>query len=160
MVPDYMYGYIPVMNLEIGFARVGEDDEINNKSYTANGGVFPDETTIDTIFTTDKTQVVSGGKTIHCELGYGMLFGSAGVVDTITFGDGTQKKPEQHYADVIATFMSSSKRVLTLNLKTSSIGALVGPLHTVTHDSHTFIPISASHSWRDDVTTLKLVQKS
>lgn len=160
MSPDYMYGYIPVMNLEIGFARVGEDDAINDKSYTANGGVFPDETTIDTIFTTDKTQVVSGGKTIHCELGYGMLFGSAGVVDTITFGDGTQKKPEQHYADVIAAFMSSSKRVLTLNLKTSSIGALVGPLHTVTHDSHTFIPISASHSWRDDVTTLKLVQKS
>lgn len=152
--------YIPIMNFEIGFARVGEDDAINDKSYTANGGVFPDETTIDTIFTTDKTKVVSGNKTIHCELGYGMLFGSNGVVDTITFGDGTQKKPEQHYADVIAAFMSSSKRVLTLNLKTSSIGAMIGPLYTVTHDSHTFIPISASHSWRDDITTLKLVQKS
>ena len=158
--PDYIYGYIPVMNLEIGFARVGEDDTINDKSYEATGGVFPDETTIDTIFTTDKSKVVSGGKTIHCELGYGMLFGANGVVDTITFGDGTQKKPEQHYADVIAAFMSTSRRVLTLNLKTSTIGAMIGPRHTVTHDGHTFIPIAVDHSWRDDITTLTLVQKS
>ena len=153
-------GYIPIMNFEIGFARVGEDDTINDKSYEATGGVFPDETTIDTIFTTDKSKVVSGGKTIHCELGYGMLFGANGVVDTITFGDGTQKKPEQHYADVIAAFMSTSRRVLTLNLKTSTIGAMVGPRHTVTHDGHTFIPIAVDHSWRDDITTLTLVQKS
>ena len=153
-------GYIPIMNFEIGFARVGEDDTINDKSYEATGGVFPDETTIDTIFTTDKSKVVSGGKTIHCELGYGMLFGANGVVDTITFGDGTQKKPEQHYADVIAAFMSTSRRVLTLNLKTSAIGSMVGPRHTVTHDGHTFIPIAVDHSWRDDITTLTLVQKS
>ena len=151
--------YIPIMNFEIGFARVGEDDAINDKSYTANGGVFPDETTIDTIFTTDKTKVVSGNKTIHCELGYGMLFGSNGVVDTIIFGDGAQKKPEQHYADVIAAFMSQSKRVMTLNLKTSTIGT-VGPRHTVTYDGHTFIPIAVGHSWRNNITTLTLIQKS
>ena len=156
----YLFGYIPVMNLEIGFARVGEDDAINDKNYSANGGVFPDERTVDTIFTTDKTKVVTGNKTIHCELGYGMLFGSNGVVDTITFGDGTQKKPEQHYADVIAAWSNVSRRVLTLSLKTSSIGALVGPGYSVTHDGHTFIPIAAEHSWRDDTTILKLIQKS
>ena len=153
-------GYIPIMNLEIGFVRVGEDDAINDKSYMANGGLFPDETTIDTIFTTDKTEVVSGGKTIHCELGYGMLFGDNGIVDTILFGDGTQKKPEQHYANVIASFMSTSRRILTLSLKTSVIGNTVGPRHTVTHDGHTFIPIAVDHSWRDDITTLTLIQKS
>ena len=152
--------YAPIMNLEIGFARVGEDDAINDKSYMANGGLFPDETTIDTIFTTDKTEVVSGGKTIHCELGYGMLFGDNGIVDTILFGDGTQKKPEQHYANVIASFMNTSRRVLTLSLKTSVIGNTVGPRHTVTHDGHTFIPIAVDHSWRDDITTLTLMQKS
>ena len=153
-------GYIPIMNFEIGFARVGEDDSVNDKSYVADGGLFPDETTIDTIFTTDKTMTVSGGRTIHCELGYGMLFGQNGVVDTITFGDGTQKKPEQHYADVIAGFMNTSRRVLTLSLRTSVIGGTVGPLHTVTHDGHNFVPIAVDHSWRDDITTLTLMQKS
>lgn len=151
--------YAPIMNLEIGFARVGEDDAINDKSYVANGGLFPDETTIDTIFTTDKTEVVSGGKTIHCELGYGMLFGNNGIVDTITFGDGTQKKPEQHYADVIAAFMNTSRQVLTLDLKTTAIGD-VGPGHIVSYGGNTYIPISVSHDWREDISTIKMVNKS
>lgn len=151
--------YAPIMNLEIGFARVGEDDAINDKSYVANGGLFPDEHTVDTIFTTDKTEVVSGGKTIHCELGYGMLFGDNGIVDTITFGDGTQKKPEQHCADVIAAFMNTSRQVLTLDLKTTAIGD-VGPGHIVSYGGNTYIPISVSHDWREDISTIKMVNKS
>lgn len=152
-------GYIPIMNLEIGFARVGEDDTINDKSYMANGGLFPEEHTVDTIFTTDKTEVVSGGKTIHCELGYGMLFGNNGIVDTITFGDGTQKKPEQHCANVIAAFMNTSRQVLTLDLKTTAIGD-VGPGHIVSYGGNTYIPISVSHDWREDISTIKMVKKS
>jgi hypothetical protein len=151
--------YAPIMNLEIGFARVGEDDTINDKSYMANGGLFPEEHTVDTIFTTDKTQVVSGGKTIHCELGYGMLFGNNGIVDTITFGDGTQKKPEQHCANVIAAFMNTSRQVLTLDLKTTAIGD-VGPGHIVSYGGNTYIPISVSHDWREDISTIKMVKKS
>ena len=151
--------YAPIMNLEIGFARVGEDDAINDKSYVANGGLFPEEHTVDTIFTTDKTQVVVGNKTIHCELGYGMLFGDSGIVDTILFGDGTQKKPEQHCANVIAAFMNTSRQVLTLDLKTTAIGD-VGPGHIVSYGGNTYIPISVSHDWREDISTIKMVKKS
>ena len=151
--------YVPIMNFEIGFARVGEDDQINDKSYTATGGAFPDEQTIDTIFCTDKTKTVTGNKTIHCELGYGMLFGSQGIVDTITYGDGSQKKPEQRTADVMAAFYNQTRQVLTLSLKTSQIGALIGPANTITLGGNQYIPIASAHQWRDDVTQLKLIRK-
>lgn len=151
--------YVPILNLEIGFVRQFEEDQLNDINYTATGGAFPEEMEIDTIFCTDKTKALSINKTIHCELGYGMLFGASGIVDTIIFGDGQQKKPEQHLADIMATFYNQTRQVLTLNLKTSTIGAFVSPENVVSLGGNNYIPIAANHMWRDDITQLKLIRK-
>lgn len=152
-------GYLPLVDLEIGIERLNEDTEVNDVNYNATGGAFPEKVTVDTIFCTDKTKTISG-KSCKCQLGYGMLFSDTGVVDTIAFGSGVTQKPEQRMANLIAAYGQQVKRSVSLNLRTDLIGS-VTPANTCSFDGSTsgFYPIAINHSWRDDITTLKLMQK-
>ena len=152
-------GYFPLIGFEIGFVRSYEDTDLNDMNYTAAAGVFPDKYEIDTIFSTDKLKVVDN-KTTCCQLGYGLLFDGTTVIDKIQYG-GTSSmeilKPEQQTADMIAAYGSQVRRVLTVDVWTSTIGALIGPAHRVVVSDQTFYPVAVKHSWWDDLTTLTLM---
>ena len=149
-------GWFPITGLTIGLARMDEDTEANDQNYTATAGAFPEKYEIDTAFCSDKTKTISG-KSCKSQLGYGMIFNTSGPVDQIPYGGGGSAKPEQHYANVIADYGTNIKRVLTLDVITTLVGN-IGPSYRCTFDSETFSPVSVSHRWRDDVTTLKLMK--
>ena len=58
-------GYFPLQDFEIGFVRIQQDSEANDLNYTATGGAFPDEVTVDSIFCTDKVKT-EGDNTMRC----------------------------------------------------------------------------------------------
>ena len=151
----YWNGYFPLMDFKIGFVRNCEEDELNNKEYTANGGAFPEDTTLDTIFTTDKTNVVNS-KTFRCQAGYGLVYNGNIVADTIPFGT-TQLKPEQHTADLIAAYGATTRQSLSIDLW-SNLTSGVGPGYRLSLEGANYYPVSVSRRWRDDVTTLKIME--
>lgn len=151
----YWNGYFPLMDFKIGFVRNCEEDELNNKEYTADGGAFPEDTTLDTIFTTDKTNVVNS-KTFRCQAGYGLVYNGNIVADTIPFGT-TQLKPEQHTADLIAAYGATTRQSLSIDLW-SNLTSGVGPGYRLSLEGANYYPVSVSRRWRDDVTTLKIME--
>ena len=152
---NYWNGYFPLMDFKIGFVRNGEEDDLNDKEYTANGGSFPDDVNVDTIFSTDKTNTVNA-KTFRCQAGYGLVYSGNVVADTIPFGS-TQMKPEQHVADLIAAYGTTIRRSLQIDLWTNLTSSL-GPDYKVSLESADFYPVAISHRWRDNITTLKIMQ--
>ena len=152
---NYWNGYFPLMDFKIGFVRNGEEDDLNDKEYTANGGNFPDDVNVDTIFSTDKTNTVNA-KTFRCQAGYGLVYSGNVVADTIPFGS-TQLKPEQHVADLIAAYGTTIRRSLQIDLWTNLTSSL-GPDYKVSLESADFYPVAISHRWRDNITTLKIME--
>jgi hypothetical protein len=89
--------------------------------------------------------------------GYGVLLEPDGKwMGQLTYGS-TQKWAEQHLADRVATFGSSSRRRLAVELRRDLI-ADITPRHKVTIDGMTGYPIAISHEWRDDVTMVTILQ--
>ena len=152
---NYWNGYFPLMDFKIGFVRNGEEDDLNDKEYTANGGNFPDDVNVDTIFSSDKTNTVNA-KTFRCQAGYGLVYSGNVVANTIPFGS-TQLKPEQHVADLIAAYGTTIRRSLQIDLWTNLTSSL-GPDYKVSLESADFYPVAISHRWRDNITTLKIMQ--
>ena len=152
---NYWNGYFPLMDFKIGFVRNGEEDDLNDKEYTANGGNFPDDVNVDTIFSSDKTNTVNA-KTFRCQAGYGLVYSGNVVANTIPFGT-TQMKPEQHVADLIAAYGTTIRRSLQIDLWTNLTSSL-GPDYKVSLESADFYPVAISHRWRDNITTLKIMQ--
>lgn len=152
---NYWNGYFPLMDFKIGFVRNGEEDDLNDKEYTANGGSFPDDVNVDTIFSSDKTNTVNS-KTFRCQAGYGLVYSGNIVANTIPFGT-TQLKPEQHVADLIAAYGTTIRRSLQIDLWTNLTNS-IGPDYKVSLESADFYPVAISHRWRDNITTLKIMQ--
>jgi len=152
---NYWNGYFPLMDFKIGFVRNGEEDDLNDKEYTANGGSFPDDVNVDTIFSSDKTNTVNA-KTFRCQAGYGLVYSGNVVANTIPFGT-TQLKPEQHVADLIAAYGTTIRRSLQIDLWTNLTNS-IGPDYKVSLESADFYPVAISHRWRDNITTLKIMQ--
>lgn len=152
---NYWNGYFPLMDFKIGFVRNGEEDDLNDKEYTANGGSFPDDVNVDTIFSSDKTNTVNA-KTFRCQAGYGLVYSGNVVANTIPFGS-TQLKPEQHVADLIAAYGTTIRRSLQIDLWTNLTSSL-GPDYKVSLESADFYPVAIIHRWRDNITTLKIMQ--
>lgn len=150
-------GYMPLMDFEIGFVRNNVDSELNDKTYTASGGQFPDKTEIDTIFSSNKRKYYASAWH-NCDMGFGLVLDEYGyILESVSYG-GYNEIPEQHLANAIASYGSTTHRVLTLTMRTSQLGT-VSPNHAVYADGDTFCPVAVSHSWRDDITTLTLMQR-
>ena len=76
------------------------------------------------------------------------------------YGDLVLQHPEQHLADRIVNFWAAAKRLVTADLQTQMVeqSAPITPLsHMVLGQTH-FRTLAISHQWRDDVTTLKMIQ--
>ena len=146
-------GYFPLQDFEIGFLRHQQDSEVNDLNYTATGGAFPEEVTVDSIFTTDKVKT-EGDNTMRCEMGYGLLMSNTAVIDTIPYKSSYQK-PEQHNANMIAAYGSTIRQVLTFQLWNSRVVA--SPKSVITLGGSRYFPVSISHNWRDGLSTIKMM---
>ena len=153
-VAGYLNGYFPLQDFEIGFVRRQQDSEANDLNYTATGGAFPEEVTVDSIFCTDKIKT-EGDNTMRCEMGYGLLFSNTLIVDTIPYKT-AYMKPEQHNANLIATYGSTIRQVLTLQLWNSRVSA--SPKSIITLESKQYFPVAISHHWRDGISEVKLME--
>ena len=151
--PYSLNGYFPLQDFEIGFVRRQQDSEANDMNYTATGGTFPEEVTVDTIFTTDKVKT-EGDNTMRCEMGYGLLMSNTAVIDTIPYKSSYQK-PEQHNANMIAAYGSTIRQVLTFQLWNSRVAA--SPKSVITLGGQRYFPVSISHNWRDGLSTIKMM---
>ena len=149
-----MNGYFPLQDFEIGFVRRQQDSEANDLNYTATGGAFPEEVTVDSIFCTDKVKT-EGDNTMRCEMGYGLLMSNTAVIDTIHYKSSYQK-PEQHNANLIAAYGSTIRQVLTLQLWNSRVAA--SPKSVITFEGKQYFPVAISHQWRDGITEIKLME--
>ena len=150
----HLNGYFPLQDFEIGFVRRQQDSEANDLNYTATGGAFPDEVTVDSIFCTDKSKT-EGNNTMRCEMGYGLLMSNTAVIDTIPYKSSYQK-PEQHNANMIAAYGSTIRQVLTFQLWNSRVAA--SPKSVITLGGQRYFPVSISHNWRDGITEIKLME--
>jgi hypothetical protein len=95
----------------------------------------------------------------NMEYGYGLIINPSdgSFVETVGYGN-QQEHPEQHLANRVAAFWQSSKRQVVTELRTEAIPD-VTPRHRLTLETAwKFDPIAISHNWRDDVTTLTLLQ--
>ena len=146
-------GYFPLQDFEIGFVRRQQDSEANDLNYTATGGAFPEEVTVDSIFCTDKSKT-EGNNTMRCEMGYGLLMSNTAVIDTIPYKSSYQK-PEQHNANMIAAYGSTIRQVLTFQLWNSRVAA--SPKSVITLGGQRYFPVSISHNWRDGLSTIKMM---
>ena len=147
-------GYFPLQDFEIGFVRRQQDSEANDLNYTATGGAFPEEVTVDSIFCTDKSKT-EGNNTMRCEMGYGLLFSNTLIIDTIPYKT-DYMKPEQHNANLIAAYGSTIRQVLTLQLWNSRVAA--SPKSIITLEGKRYFPVAISHHWRDGIQEVKLME--
>lgn len=118
------------------------------KEYTANNqGKASEEWNADCIYASDN----------EMSFGYGVPTNADGsLLTTVTYGS-TDKHPEQHLADRVANYWSTSKRKLYTELRTNVINVPT-PQDMVTIDATTGHPISISREWRDDILQLTLLE--
>lgn len=131
-------------------SRTMVEKRINSLDYMAvNTNGCGNEWNADMIYASDN----------NMEYGYGLIINPAdgSFVETVGYGN-QQEHPEQHLANRVAAFWQSSKRQVAPELRTEVIPD-VTPRHRLTLETTwKFDPIAISHDWRDDVTTLTLLQ--
>lgn len=89
--------------------------------------------------------------------GYGLLLNPDGTyMETVPYG-ATVNHPEQHLADRVAGYWAQAKRRIGTEVRSNAVPSF-DPTHKIVMDSTTFSPISISHSWRDDVTKIVLLE--
>lgn len=149
-------GYIDrfeLVNLNVTFTRGNELKKKASRKYVAhNDTMVKEEFSDDTIFSTDNMMT----------FGYGLLLNPDGTMfKGIDYGNGVLTPPEQHLADRIANYWSTSKRKMSVELRadknmqtgtytTESIVDL-SPGMKATLDNTYVYPFSISHDWRDDI---------
>jgi hypothetical protein len=93
--------------------------------------------------------------------GYGLVMEPTNEYMTgARFGSLTLEHPEQHYANRIANFWASAKRVITSDLQTNAVEQsdhITPRSHLVLGATH-YRTLAISHQWRDDITTIKMIQ--
>lgn len=126
---------------------VGERD--TEHEYTAtNQNQCQEEWNADCIFASDN----------NMKFGHGLLMLPNGnYLSTLSYGSGAAEHPEQHLANRVASFWTQNKRMIIAELRTNTI-ADITPQHKVTLDGTICHPIAISRNWRDDITTLNLLQ--
>jgi hypothetical protein len=75
----------------------------------------------------------------------------------ITVGS-EQKYIEQLNADTVADYWAASKRAFNLELRSSSLGAVV-PTDIVSCENVNCRALAIGHDWRDDITKLSILQR-
>ena len=152
-------GFLPLLDFEIGFVRgTIEDTKHRGNEYTTNGGKFRDEVNVDLIWASD-VAYGEGSYIRHMPAGMGYILNGTTekptqYVKSMTGGDVI---PEQYLSQLIANYGQSTHRLVQMNLRSSSLGDVVPTAVSSGLESGMF-PLSISHNWRNDTTTLTLIQ--
>ena len=126
-------------------------DRVSQMDYKSiNENSIKNEQSIDLVYASDN----------NMKFGFGLVMNpSYDYMATAYYGEALQH-PEQHLADRIVNFWAAAKRLVTADLQTQMVeqSAPITPLsHLVLGQTH-FRTLAISHQWRDDVTTLKMIQ--
>jgi hypothetical protein len=128
--------------------RVMSEDRVSSFDYSAtNSNGTGEDWNADCIYASDN----------DLDWGYGVIMDDDGKgLETITYDD-TATHPEQHLANRVAAYGETSKRRISVELRTDVIDEIT-PQNTVQLDDTTCYPIAIGHDWHDDITTVKLLQ--
>ena len=126
-------------------------DRVSQMDYKSiNENSIKNDQSIDLVYASDN----------NMKFGFGLVMNpSYDYMATAYYGEALQH-PEQHLADRIVNFWAAAKRLVTADLQTQAVeqSAPITPLsHLVLGVTH-FRTLAISHQWRDDVTTLKMIQ--
>ena len=136
--------------------REKKEERVTSKEYTAeNASRTTDEWNADCIFASDN----------NMEYGYGLLTNSNGTfMQTAPYTGTNGEHPEQHLANRVASYWQRSRRRMKADLQSQSTINNVTILNAITPgvllslDGSTCHPIAISHDWRDDVTTVTMLE--
>ncbi|MBR3330122.1 MAG: hypothetical protein IKG25_02765 [Mogibacterium sp.] len=155
-IADFTVSYVRAEEVVAsgGHSRKVTKDRTTTAKYSAyNTNASIEEWNADCIFATDN----------NLEYGYGLLIdGSGNIVATVGY-NGTNEHPEQHLANRVANYWNVAKRKMDLEVRSNALAGsfLLGditPYEKVSVESITFHAISIGRNWRDDITTLSLLQ--
>lgn len=127
-------------------------DRVSSKDYkTTNENAVSNKQNIDLVYASDNNMKYGFGLVMEPTFDY---------MQGARYGDLVLQHPEQHFAERITAYWNASRRLLTTDLRTEAVEQqepitprshlIVGPLHYRT--------LAISHQWRDDVTTVKMIQ--
>ena len=137
--------------------KITRDRKTTAKYSASNNNASNDEWNADCIFATDN----------NLEYGYGLLVDSGGnIIADVPYGN-SRNHPEQQLANRVANYWNAAKRKVSANVITDAVqtatsgNVLIGnilPYYKISADQSTFTPIAFSREWRDDTTTITLLE--
>lgn len=144
--------YIPTTISDGNRPRVVQKDRVSSMDYKAiNENAIKNKQNIDLIYASDNNMKYGFGLVMEPTFNY--MLGAR-------YGDLVLQHPEQHFAERIVNYWNASRRLLKTDLRTDAVEQtepitprshlIVGALHYRT--------LAISHQWRDDVTTVKMIQ--
>ena len=139
-------------NIQDQRPRTVQKDRVSSIDYKSiNENSIKNQQSIDLIYASDNNMKFGFGLVMEPTFEY---------MQGARYGDLVLQHPEQHLADRIVNFWAAAKRLVTADLQTQMVeqSAPITPLsHLVLGQTH-FRTLAISHQWRDDVTTLKMIQ--
>lgn len=151
----YQKAWMAFKDFEIRFVRAlayaPQNESAKSEYKSVDTNAFPDERSISTIFASDNGNAAGSGIIMNTNKSY---------CSTVTYeetGGMFYDHPEQFLVDRIATYGQSTKRKLIIEVLDDKVQG-VTPGHRVTLDGSTFYPVSLSHKFRDDITTIILLE--
>ena len=143
-----------LVNFSLSFERrtvkylLYESTRVSSRAYVAtNVNIVRDEWNADCIYASDN----------DLDWGYGVIMDDDGKwLETITYDD-TAVHPEQHLANRVAAYGETSKRRISVELRTDAIDEIT-PQNTVQLDGTTCYPIAIGHDWHDDITMITMLE--
>lgn len=143
--------YIPATTSQSIRPRTMKKDRVSSRSYKSlNENAIKNTKNIDLVYASDNNMKFGFGLVMNRDYSY------MGYAEFHNY----MHRPEQHFADRITAYWSTTKRMITTDLKTDvvELSAPITPLSHLVLDGTHFRTLSVSHSWRDDVTTVKMIQ--
>ena len=155
-------GFLPLMDFEIGFVRgVIEETKHQGNEYVVKGvsNSFREEYNVDLIFASDVEYGPTGYKRrMPAGLGYLLDYTTEKPIENIPSVDGTTNViAEQELAQIIAQYGDHTHRLVVIDVFTNLVGPVDPTVMSAGLESDMF-PLAISHNWRDDITTLTLIE--
>ena len=143
--------YIPTSTQNSLRPREVKKDRVSSMDYTSlNENSIKNQQNIDLVYASDNNMKFGFGLVMEPNYSY---------MEEATYGP-LSDHPEQHFADRIATYWSAARRIITADLQTNAVeqtDILTPRSHLVLGALH-YRTLAISHQWRDDVTTIKMIQ--
>ena len=143
--------FIPANTQDSTRPRVVQKDRVSSMEYQSlNENSIKNKQSIDLVYASDN----------NMKFGFGLLMNPTYEYMAYAYYGESIQHPEQHLADRIVNFWAAAKRLVTADLQTQMVEQQepITPLsHLVLGETH-FRTLAISHQWRDDVTTVKMIQ--